>query len=80
FTFFGKPNTSARVDKVEAGSAAAAAGFQPGDVVTAIDGKSISNFMDMQRYVSMRAGDKLTFTVKRGDTTVELVGTPQLRE
>jgi membrane-associated protease RseP (regulator of RpoE activity) len=34
FTFFGKPSTSARVDKVEAGSAAAAAGFQPGDVVT----------------------------------------------
>ena len=39
FTFFGKPSTTARVDKVEAGSAAAAAGFQVGDVVTAIDGK-----------------------------------------
>ena len=38
FTFFGKPNMSARVDKIEAGSAAAAAGFQVGDVVTAIDG------------------------------------------
>src|SRR6201988_1816092 len=67
FTFFGKPSTSARVDKVEVGSAAAAAGFQPGDVVTAIDGKSIASFMDMQRYVSMRAGEKLTFTVKRGN-------------
>ena len=39
FTFFGKPSTSARVDKIEAGSAAAAAGFQVGDVVTAIDGQ-----------------------------------------
>src|ERR1700752_653190 len=67
FTFFGKPSTSARVDKVEVGSAAAAAGFQPGDIVTAIDGKSIASFMDMQRYVSMRAGEKLTFTVKRGN-------------
>src|SRR5271163_3530602 len=38
FTFFGKPSTSARVDKVEAGSAAAAAGFQVGDVVLSIDG------------------------------------------
>jgi regulator of sigma E protease len=80
FTFFGKPSTSARVDKVEAGSAAAAAGFQPGDVVTAIDGKSIASFMDMQRYVSMRAGEKLTFTIKRGTDTIKLEGTPQLRE
>src|SRR3978361_2189707 len=34
FTFFGKPSTTARVDKVEAGSAADKAGFQVGDVVT----------------------------------------------
>src|ERR1700710_855429 len=32
FTFFGKPSTAARVDQVETGSAAAAAGFQAGDV------------------------------------------------
>src|SRR5581483_7140790 len=47
FTFFGKPSTSARVDKVEVGSAAAAAGFQVGDVVTAIDGTKIDSFSDM---------------------------------
>src|SRR5689334_2953299 len=76
FTFFGKPSTSARVDKVEANSAAAAAGFQPGDVVTAIDGKSIASFMDMQRYVSVRAGEKLTFTIKRGNDSIKLEGTP----
>src|SRR6201996_3893530 len=44
FTFFGKPNTSARVDKIDAAGAAAAAGFQVGDVVTAIDGDSIGSF------------------------------------
>src|ERR1700754_3618666 len=49
FTFFGKPSTSARVDKIEANSAAAAAGFQVGDVVTAIDGDKIESFADMQR-------------------------------
>ncbi len=80
FTFFGKPSTSARVDKVEANSAAAAAGFQVGDVVTAIDGTAIESFSDMQRIVGTRAGEKLTFTVKRGNTTVQLQGTPQLRE
>jgi regulator of sigma E protease len=80
FTFFGKPITSARVDKVEANSAAAAAGFQAGDVVTAIDGNKIDTFSDMQRIVSGRAGERLTFTVKRGEANLQLQGTPELRE
>jgi regulator of sigma E protease len=80
FTFFGKPSTSARVDKVEANSAAAAAGFQIGDIVTSIDGSRIESFSDMQRIVGVRAGEKLTFTVQRGDSTLQLQGTPELRE
>ena len=80
FTFFGKPSTSARVDKVEANSAAAAAGFQVGDVVLSIDGAKIDSFSDMQRIVGTRAGEHLTFTVKRGEATVQLEGTPELRE
>ena len=79
FTFFGKPSTTARVDKVEINSAAAAAGFQVGDVVLAIDGTRIESFTDMQRVVGTRAGERLTFTVKRGDGTVQLQGTPELR-
>src|SRR6201990_1533244 len=61
FTFFGKPSTSARVDKVEANSAAAAAGFQVGDIVLAIDGTKIDGFADMQRIVGTRAGEHLSF-------------------
>src|SRR5438105_6878091 len=80
FTFFGKPSTTARVDKIEANSAAAAAGFQVGDIVTAIDGKTIGSFSDMQRVVGIHAGDPLAFTIKRGDSTVQLRGTPELRE
>jgi regulator of sigma E protease len=80
FTFFGKPSTTARVDKVEANSAAAAAGFEAGDIVLSIDGSKIDTFNDMQRVVSTHAGDKMSFSVKRGDTTVELQGTPELRE
>src|SRR5437870_12388043 len=80
FTFFGKPSTTARVDQIEANSAAERAGFQVGDVVTAIDGKKVGSFSDMQRLVSVRAGDTLTFTVKRGDSTLQLKGTPELRE
>jgi regulator of sigma E protease len=80
FTFFGKPSTTALVDQVEAGSPAAAAGFQVGDVVTAIDGTRIDSFSDMQRIVTVRPGEHLTFTIKRGDSTLQLHGTPELRE
>ena len=80
FTAFGKPSTSARVDQVEPASAAASAGFQPGDIVTAIDGKQIESFPEMQQIVATRAGEQLTFTVKRGDATLQLRATPELRE
>ena len=36
FTVYGRQSSTARVDTVQAGSAAAEAGFQPGDVVLAI--------------------------------------------
>jgi regulator of sigma E protease len=65
---------------VQENSAAAAAGFKPGDIVTAINGDAIESFTDMQRFVSTQAGVPLVFTVKRGDAVVSLTGTPQLRE
>jgi regulator of sigma E protease len=80
FTFFGKPSTTARVDTVQAGSAAETAGFKSGDVVTAIDGDKIDSFSDMQRIVGTSAGETLTFTVKRGDSVLKLQGTPQLKQ
>jgi regulator of sigma E protease len=80
FTFFGKPSTTAQVDSVQPGSAAAAAGFQSGDVVLSINGTPIESFTDMQRTVSMSAGQKLTFEVKRGGANVTLNATPDLRE
>src|ERR1700679_548235 len=51
FMLYGKQSMSARVDSVQHDSAAAAAGFQAGDVVVAIDGQTIDNFADMQRIV-----------------------------
>jgi regulator of sigma E protease len=77
---FGKPITSARVDKVQPGSAAAAAGFKPGDVVLAIDGKPIESFNEMQQIVSISAGDPLDFEVDRGGAHVMLKATPALKE
>ena len=80
FTFFGKPSQTARVDSIQENSAAAAAGFKSGDLVTAINGDAIESFTEMQRIVSTKAGVPLVFTVKRGDEVVKLNGTPQLRE
>ncbi|NEW88863.1 RIP metalloprotease RseP [Rhodopseudomonas sp. WA056] len=80
FSVFGVPSTSARVDGVQPGSAAESAGFRPGDVVTSIDGSAIGSFLEMQRIVSAEAGRQLRFTVKRGDSTVDLTATPELKE
>ena len=80
FVFYGKPSNSARVDGVVAGSAAAAAGFQKGDVVVAIDGSPIKTFLEMQRIVSISAGRELTVTVDRDGAKIELKATPSLSE
>jgi regulator of sigma E protease len=80
FMFYGKQTMSARVDSVQPDSAAAAAGFQPGDLVTAINGSPITDFSDMQRVVSESAGESLQITIKRGGTDKVLTATPILSE
>ncbi|MEJ2814471.1 MULTISPECIES: M50 family metallopeptidase [unclassified Caulobacter] len=66
----------ATVDRVPAGGAAAVAGFKPGDLITKADGRRIKNFEDVGRYVMLRSGLPIDFTVKRGDQTLNLVATP----
>jgi regulator of sigma E protease len=80
FMVFGKPSTSPRVDAVQPGSAAEAAGFKPGDLVLAINGRPIESFPDMQQIVSTSAGETLEFEVDRGGLKVALKATPTLRE
>jgi regulator of sigma E protease len=80
FAIFGKPSTTARVDVIQANSAAAAAGFRAGDVVRSIDGQVIETFSDMQRLVGTRAGQTLSIVVDRGGAPVTLSATPELRE
>jgi regulator of sigma E protease len=76
----GRQYTSARVDTVQPGSAAQAAGFQPGDLVLSINGEKIDSFGDMQRIVSVSAGEPLNMVVDRGGVAVTLKATPQMRE
>ncbi len=79
FMVVGKQIAVPRVAAVEAGSPAAMAGFQPGDLVTAIDGRRIDNFVDMQRIVGFSGGHPLTIVVDRGGVPVTLTATPEMR-
>ena len=80
FMFYGKQTTTPRVDTIAPDSAAAAAGFQPGDLVLAINGRRIETFSDMQRLVSGAAGETLQVTVERNGQRAVLKATPTLRE
>ena len=73
FMFYGKSTVVARVDEVQAGSVAEKTGFKPGDVITAIDGRSIENFGELRQIVYMNGGNPLTFTVKRAEETLKMV-------
>jgi len=80
FMTIGKQTTSARVDAVQAGGAAQGAGFKPGDLVLAINGDRIDSFSDMQRVVSISAGETLNVEVERGGVHVTLKAIPELKE
>ena len=80
FMLFGMQTMSPRVDEVQPDSPAAAAGFQPGDMVLSIGGEKIDSFSDMQRIVSDSAGDSLNIKVERNGKEVDLKATPELRE
>jgi regulator of sigma E protease len=80
FMTIGKQTTSARVDAVQAGSAALSAGFKPGDLVLAINGDKIDSFSEMQRVVSVRAGEPLNVEIDRDGVHVMLKAVPELKE
>jgi regulator of sigma E protease len=80
FMLYGKQTMSARVDAVQADSAAAAAGFQPGDLVVTIDGQAIGDFEQMQRIVSESAGNQLDIKIDRKGAVLDLRATPALKE
>lgn len=69
-----------QIEKVVAGSAAQAAGFEAGDIVLSIDGAKIDSFEDMQRIVQISSNKALSFAVDRKGHEVTLIATPQRRE
>jgi regulator of sigma E protease len=79
FATMGYPSSPAVVGGFQPGSIAQAAGFQVGDRVTAVDGRSIDTFADLQTYVALRPEEPMTFTVQRGAGQIELHATPRLK-
>lgn len=80
YMVYGQQMMPPRVAAVVEGGAAAQAGFQPGDLVLSIDGKPIESFADIQRTVSLRAGDVLRFEVERKNQVLTLTVVPQSTE
>lgn len=70
----------ARVAQVQAGSPAAAAGFQVGDLITGVNGKPIKDGGEVTRTVMLSSGDPVRFTVERQGQAVELTAIPERRE
>jgi regulator of sigma E protease len=80
FSIFGRETLTPRVDSVVEGSAAEAAGFEPGDLVLSIDGREILSFTDLQRIVTVMAGQELAVAVERDGRQTNLTVVPELRE
>jgi regulator of sigma E protease len=77
FAIVGQPYTPADVGEVEPNSAAARAGFQPGDAIVEIDGAKIERFEEVQRIVLASPGRELHITVLRHGQKVPLVAVPE---
>jgi regulator of sigma E protease len=76
FSLYGQPFTPAVVGEVVPGYPAEAAGFQPGDEITAVNGQGVERFEELQRIVALRPEEELLLTVLRDGETIELRATP----
>jgi regulator of sigma E protease len=76
FMTYGQPYTPAAVGQVMPGSAAAAGGLQPGDMIVDIDGSTVDRFEDVQQVVRLNPNVAMTVTVRRDGKLLTLHVTP----
>lgn len=79
FSVIGEQIVAPRVARVAPDTPAAAAGFQPRDLIVAVNGRPVTEGAEVTRIVIMSAGDPLRFTVDRAGERVILTATPQRR-
>ncbi|MCZ8545129.1 RIP metalloprotease RseP [Mesorhizobium qingshengii] len=80
FAAYGRYVSEPMVAEVTVDSPAAKAGILPGDRFVSVDGGKVETFGDVQRLVSGRAGDTITFVMLRDGKEVTVTATPQLME
>ena len=78
FMTVGQPFTPSDIGKVIPNSAAERAGFQPGDVITGIDGTRVERFEQVIRSVQLRPGETLIFQVQRDGREISLTAVPDV--
>ena len=78
FMAFGRVEHAPRIGRVEAGSPAAAAGFQAGDLIKSINGDPINSFEALQELTLMSTGLPMRFVVERKGHDVDLTATPRV--
>ena len=64
------------VKAVVVDSPAAAAGFQPGDVIVQAGSRVVKTGEDVTQATQLNAGEKVTYKIKRGEELLALVATP----
>jgi regulator of sigma E protease len=77
FASYGQPRTPPVAAAVVEGSAAAEAGFRPGDRIRRIDGREVGRFEDMISYIAIRPEQPMRFDVERGGRIVSLAARPR---
>lgn len=69
-----------QVVEVLSGSAAQQAGITPGDVIISINGTSFETYEALQEYTAARAGEELTYELRRGSEAVNAQAIPGVLE
>jgi regulator of sigma E protease len=79
FLCYGKtvPTEIARLGPIRPGQPAAEAGLEPGDLVTAIDGKPVDKWTELVETVRGSEGHTLAFTIERDGVTQTIDVTPK---
>ena len=78
FVVFGRVDQTPRIGAVEPGSPAAAAGFQVGDLVKAVNGRPIATFEELQQETLLSTGLPMSFVVERAGDETRLAATPEV--
>jgi regulator of sigma E protease len=80
FAAFGRPFTPAEVGDVQADSAAAEAGLEAGDRITAVDGEALSSFEELQAIVRNSPEVELVLSIDRAGEQLDVPLTPRVTE